>query len=149
MNDLRAVIRLHRWQLDEKQRALAELRNLEARLHAESERLEEEIRREQQTVRSSGEIAFTYAGFAQAAIGRRERIAQSIAQVETQVAAAVEEMATVFQEVKRYELAQEERDRRDREKQRRRETALLDETAAVGFQRKRADADADSGDAPG
>ena len=29
MNDLHALIRLHRWQLDEKQRALAELRTLE------------------------------------------------------------------------------------------------------------------------
>jgi len=142
MNDLRALIRLHRWQLDEKQRALAELRTLEERLQAESQRLEEEIRQEQALARRSPEAGQTYASYARAAIGRRERLAHSAAQVAQQIAAAEEDMATAFQDVKRYELAQEERDRREREKQRRRAEALLDETALVGFQRRKAEPDA-------
>lgn len=136
MSSLKSVIRLHKWQLDEKRRALAELQNLGDRLNAEAARLEDEIRAEQETAKGSFEASFTYAGYAKAAMERRRRIAQSIAQVQEQIAAATEEMAEAFQELKRFELAEEERQKREKEKQRRKDDAMLDETALVGFRRR-------------
>ena len=60
-----------------------------------------------------------------------------MAQVEHQIAEATEEMAEAFQELKRYELAQEGRDRRDEAKRKVRENAALDEMALSGFMRRR------------
>ena len=136
MSNLRGLIRLHRWHLDEKQRALAELHTAEDRLRADAARLEEEIKAEQQTARTDFEVSFGYARFSRAALARRARIAQSIAEVQTRIVAATEALAEAFQEVKRYELAQEERERLDKEKLRHKENEMLDETAAIGFRRR-------------
>jgi len=137
MNDLRPLIRLHRWRLDEKQRVLAALHAQEERLLGEAEALEAEIKAEQKTVRDSFEVSFGYAGYAQAAIGRRERLARAIADIRQQLAAATEDLAEQFQEVKRYELAQEERERQEKERLRHKENEMLDETAVVGFRRRK------------
>ena len=138
MSSLKTVIRLHKWQLDEKRRALAELQNLRDRLFAELHRLEQEMLHEQQVARADPVAAFGYAAFAKAALERGKRLQDSIAQVEKQIAAATEEMAEAFQELKRFELAEEERLKREREKIRRKEDAMLDETALVGFRRRQA-----------
>lgn len=137
MTDFNALIRLHRWRLEEKQRALAELRSLEEQLRAEANRLEEEIKAEQEAARDTLDGSMAYAGYARNAIVRRGRIARSIADVERRIAGANEEMAAAFQELKRYELAQEDRERRRQREIKRKEEAALDETAAVMHTRRR------------
>ena len=136
MTDLRGLIRLYRLELDEKQRVLAGLYNREDQLRADAARLEEEIKAEQQTAQAHFEVSFGYARFAQAALNRRDQIARAISHVQSEVAAATEELAEAFQELKRYELAQEERQRQEKQKQRHKENELLDETAAIGFRRR-------------
>ena len=135
---LKTIIRLHKWQLDEKRRALADLQNLHDRLGAELQRLRQEIHHEQETARNDPVAAFGYPAFARAAREREHRLLQSIEQVERQIAAATEEMSLALQELKRFELAEEERMKREREKIRRKEDAMLDETALVGFRRRQA-----------
>jgi flagellar export protein FliJ len=134
---LHTLIRLHKWRLDEKRRALAELQALADKLAQDTARLEREIVAEQEIARTSPEAAFGYGNFAKQSIERRRRLAQSVAQVEHQIAEATEEMAEAFQELKRYELAQEGRDRRDEAKRKVRENAALDEVALSGFTRRR------------
>ncbi|GEO42910.1 flagellar export protein FliJ [Skermanella aerolata] len=134
---LHTLIRLHKWRLDEKRRALAELQALADKLAQDTARLEREILAEQEIARSSPEASFGYGNFAKQAIERRKRLAQSVAQVEHQIAEATEEMAEAFQELKRYELAQEGRDRREDAKRKTRENAALDEVALSGFTRRR------------
>lgn len=140
MNELKTLIRLHRWKLDERRRELAELQALADRLAEERRRLEEEVLAEQAAARASGDAAFGYGNYARGVIDRRRRLEESIAQVERQIAAATEEMAEAFQELKRHEIAQEGRDRREMEKLRRRENAMLDEVAITGFARRRREA---------
>jgi flagellar export protein FliJ len=134
---LHTLIRLHKWRLDEKRRALAELQALADKLAQDTARLEREITAEQEIARNSPEASFGYGNFAKQAIERRRRLAQSVAQIEHQIAQATDEMAEAFQEVKRYELAQEGRDRRDEAKRKVRENAALDEVALSGFMRRR------------
>ena len=110
MTDLHGLIRYHKWRLDEKQRALAELRNREDQILADAARLEDAIKAEQQTAGANYEVAFGYGNFARAAIGRRE--------------------------VKTYELAQAERDKREAEERRHKENLDLDETAQIGHRRR-------------
>lgn len=142
MSSLKTVIRLYKLQLDEKRRVLAELQNLGDRLKAEIERLREEIVQEQQTARDDFAVSFTYANFAQAALERGRRLGESLAQVEVQIAAATEQMAEAYQELKRFELAEEERLKREKEKLKRKEANMLDETALVGFRRRQQEEEA-------
>ncbi|KAA0685431.1 flagellar export protein FliJ [Azospirillum brasilense] len=136
MSSLKTIIRLQKWKLDEKRRALAELQNLADRLQAEIDRLKEEIAAERDTARGNVEYAFTYSNYIQAAMERGKRLTQSMGQVEAQIAVATDEMAEAFQELKRYELAEEERLKREKEKLKRKEANMLDETALVGFRRR-------------
>ena len=46
MSSLHSVIRVHRWQLDEKRRALSDLESLAERLSLELRRLDEDVERE-------------------------------------------------------------------------------------------------------
>ena len=136
MSSLKTIIRLQKWKLDEKRRALAELQNLADRLQAEIDRLKEEIAAERETARGNVEYSFTYSNYIQAAMERGKRLTQSMGQVEGQIAVATDEMAEAFQELKRYELAEEERLKREKEKLKRKEANMLDETALVGFRRR-------------
>ena len=137
VSELHTLIRLSRWKLDEKRRALAELQALADRLAGEAGRLESEVQAEQQVARESVEAGYGYANFARHAIERRRRLAQSIAEVSRQIEAATEEMGEAFQELKRFELTQEGRDRREQARLRQRESAALDEMALTGFRRRR------------
>lgn len=134
--DLRALIRLHRWRVDEKQRLLAQLRDEEDRVRAQKTALEQEIQAEQASARDNPAFALTYGAYARAVIRRREKIDQAIADAAAQVAAVTEALADAFQELKRYELAQEERIRQQNEERRKVQNAMLDEVALVGFQRR-------------
>lgn len=137
MNSLKSVIRLHKWQLDEKRRELTDLENLREGLLADVARLEEEVERERDTARRNFEASFTFAAYAKSARERHERLDRSIAHVDEQIVAANEAVAEAYRELKKYELAEEEREKREALKLRRKQEALLDETALVGFQRRR------------
>lgn len=142
---LKTIIRLQKLQLDEKRRVLAELHTLADRLRNEIEKVKQEIANEQETVRDDFSVSFTYSNFAQAAMERGRRLGQSLAQVEAQIEIATDEMAEAFQELKRYELAEEERQKRERDKQKRKDAAMLDETALVGFRRRQTEEEAAGG----
>ncbi|HYD31805.1 MAG TPA: flagellar export protein FliJ [Azospirillaceae bacterium] len=142
--DLKALIRYHKWRLDEKRRALADLHSLAERLREQLAALEAEIKAEQDAARQSTEAALTFANYIAQANFRKKTLASSIAQVDRQIDVATDEMSEVFQEVKRYEIAQEERNRREKEKIRQRETAMFDEVAASGFQRRQRESGAGS-----
>jgi flagellar protein FliJ len=142
---LKTIIRLQKLQLDEKRRTLAELQNLGDRLKAEIEKLKEEIAHEQATARDDFAVSFTYANFAQAAMERGRKLGESLLQVEVQISVATDQMAEAYQELKRFELAEEERLKREKDKQKRKEAIMLDETALVGFRRRQAEEEAAEG----
>ena len=142
---LKTIIRLQKLQLDEKRRVLAELHTLADRLRNEIEKVKQEIAHEQETVRDDFSVSFTYSNFAQAALERGRKLGESLGQVEAQINIATDEMAEAFQELKRFELAEEERLKRERDKQKRKEAAMLDETALVGFRRRQAEEEAAGG----
>jgi flagellar protein FliJ len=85
LNAIDGQVRLHRWQLDERRRQLADLDQLALKLRREAERLRD------------GETRPTDE--------RRERIGESLASVEQQITLAREALAAAYQEMKRYEVA--------------------------------------------
>ena len=138
MSALPSLIRLHRWRLEEKRRTLATLHGLIADLRNQAQQLEDEIAREQQAAAASHEAGFNYGRYAAEAIRRRQNIAVSIANLEGQVAIAHDEVSAAFQEAKRFEIALERAEERDRIETERRDQAVQDEVALNVFRRRRA-----------
>lgn len=136
MSDLTSLIRLHKWQLDEKRRALAELEALRDRLGEEARRLDEELARERAIAERATFVSFGLGGYIRSMLQRRDRLTDSVRQVEARLTAAKETISLAFAEVKKYEILQAERQRRDQLRRMRRETAALDEVGASRFHRK-------------
>ena len=105
MSALDTLIRVHRWQLDERRRYLAGLDSLASRLRADAQRLQDEAQEEARAAGLSSQAAAAYPPYIRALIERREKLERSIAEVEGQIAAAHEAVTEAYQEVKRYELA--------------------------------------------
>jgi flagellar export protein FliJ len=137
MSALESLVRLHRWQLDECRRQLADLDLLAKKLRDERLRLGDEQTAEQAAVAASPEAATAYGGFARRLIERRRKIEQSIASVEQQTAAAREALAATYQEVKRYETAVANRATQRRKRSDRQQQRTLDELGIAAFRRRK------------
>jgi flagellar protein FliJ len=136
MSSLDTLIKLHRWQLDEQRRKVAEFENLAEKLRAELQRLDGEKDYEQQVAGGSHEASFAYSGYAKTLIDRRAKLNQSIQETEQQIVEARAALADAFAEVKRYEIAAANRllaKHRGLERLRQQE---LDEVALAGFRRR-------------
>ena len=129
MSTLDSLIRIHRWQLDEQRRRVAELEALAATLREDVERLDAEQASEQEVANRSVEVVFGYGSYAAAMVERRRKLCRSLAETERQMTAAREALAAAFQEAKRYEIAAAKRALSQRLTQERIEQSVMDELA--------------------
>lgn len=138
MRALSTLIRMHRYQLDEKRRALTDLENLRADLVRQREKLEADLVQEQEVAKKVEVGAFAYAGFARGVINRREKLQGSLAELDARIAAAQQDVAAAFQDLKRHEIALAAKQRRQREEADRRQQAELDEVSLEMHRRRTA-----------
>jgi flagellar export protein FliJ len=136
MSALDSLVRLHRWQLDDRRRQLAELDGFARKLRLEQERLAAELRNEQQAAAQSLDAATAYGAYAKRVIDRRVKIEQSLAAVEQQIALARDALAEAYQEVKRYEIAAANRTAQRRKHADRQQQRTLDEIGIDAFRRR-------------
>ncbi len=103
MSAIDHLMRLHRWQLDERRRHLAELEELAERLRAEQYRLDAESEREQ-AASASPDAGFTEVGYVGQLVERRRKLVQSRAELAERIVRARDALAEADQELKRYEI---------------------------------------------
>jgi flagellar protein FliJ len=137
MSTIDTLIRVNRWKLDERRRQLGELERLLERLGNEAVRLAQELMREQKVAEASPEANYAYAGYARELIERRQKLAASISEVESQLVVAREALAETYGEVKRYEIAAANRQKRDRVAVDRRQRIAQDEVALNIYRRRK------------
>ncbi len=113
MKSRETLIRLHRFQVDEKRRQVADIEAMIADFRRMEQDLEHQITTEQERSGISDVTHFAYPTFAKAAMDRRSNLLASIEELEGQLAEAKEEFTESYSELKKYELMQEkEVDRR-------------------------------------
>ncbi|HYM30952.1 MAG TPA: flagellar FliJ family protein [Candidatus Cybelea sp.] len=134
MKAMHTLIRLYRRQLDDKRRNLNDLERMKAEFEGQVRRLDEEIAAEQKCA-DSEETRFAYGTYAEAAARRRITLAKSIGDLDSQIKAAREEVAVAFQEVKKFEILHDQRQRRTRQQAERREQIAQDETSIQTYRR--------------
>lgn len=135
MRNRESLIRLHRFQVDEKRRKLAELELMVQEFRSRERELEAQVEAEQKKAGISDVAHFAYPMFAKSVIRRRQNILTSIADIERQLDSAKEELSDAFRELKKYEVIEDNRKRKVRKEVMRVEQAQLDEVA-LGIHRR-------------
>jgi len=135
MRNRESLIRLHRFHVDEKRRKVAELELMVQEFRMRERELEAQVLAEQQKAGISDVAHFAYPMFAKSVIRRRQNILNSIEDIERQIDVAKEELAAAFRELKKYEIVEDNRKRRQRAEAIRIEQIELDEIA-LGIHRR-------------
>jgi len=128
------LIRLKKFQVDEKRRKVMQIESMIAEFDRMGVELEREIKTEQDRANIHDPSHFAYPTYAKAAIQRRENIKQSADELRMQLNDAKEALAEAFEELKKVELL----DERDQMRERAAEAAFEQtELDAIGLMRAR------------
>ncbi len=130
------MIRLHKWQLDEKRRNLVELEKMRDDLKQNLTDLQNELIAEQKKVASSPVVSITYAGYAQNVMARRVNIVNSMLEIDASIEEVKDQVAEAFKELKKYEVVEQREREREITERGRRQQAELDELA-INMHRRR------------
>ena len=102
-----AVSRLKRFEVEEKQRKVAEIEMMIGDFSQMAQDLDRQIAIEQERAGVSDTNHYAYPTFAKAAIQRRDNLLASTADLEAKLSAARETLAEAFEELKKIELLEE------------------------------------------
>src|SRR5687767_14407972 len=128
------LIRLKKFQVDEKRRKVMQIEGMIAEFERMSNELEREIKTEQERAGIHDPGHFAYPTYAKAAIQRRDNLKRSADELKGQLNDAKEALAESFEELKKVELLDERDQARERAELAAREQAELD---AIGLMRVR------------
>ena len=129
MRSIDSLIRIHKHQVDERQRALGALEGRRAELLQDLAQLDQEQQREMENaVGFEGGGAY-YAAYAGGARLRREETARRMADLEAEIAVAQLQLREAFEALKKYEIVDDAAQLKKRLEEERDAQAALDELA--------------------
>jgi flagellar export protein FliJ len=135
MKSRETLIRLKKFQVDEKRRKVAQIETMIADFERMVADLDREIRSEQEKAGISDPAHYAYPTYAKAASQRRENLSRSADELKVQLEDAKADLQEAFEELKKVELLDERDQMRERAEVNAREQAELDE---IGMMRSRA-----------
>ncbi len=121
------LIRVKRFQVDEKRRQVTQIEMMIADFERMADDLDRQIADEQKKAGIDDPTHFAYPTFAKAAMQRKENLLASADGLRDQLAAAQAALEEAFQELKKVELLDERDAERERHEENKREQAELDE----------------------
>ena len=121
-----ALIRLKKFQVDEKRRKVAQIEGMIAEFERMANELEREIKVEQDRAGIHDPSHFAYPTYAKAAMQRRENLKNSADELKAQLNDAKDVMAEALEELKKVEMLDERDQMRERAEQSAHEPAALD-----------------------
>jgi len=131
MKSRNTLIRLKKFQLDEKRRKVAQIEAMIADFQRMAGDLEREIVTEQERAGIHDPTHFAYPTYAKAAIARRENLRRSVNELTAQLDEAKAALQESFEELKKVELLDERDQIRDRAAEDMREQTELDALGAL------------------
>ena len=129
------LIRLKKFQVDEKRRKVAQIEGMIAEFERMAGDLEREIKSEQDRAGIHDPGHFAYPTYAKAAMNRRENLKRSADDLKTQLDDAQAALGEAFEELKKVELLDERDQARERAELEAREQVQLD---SIGLMRSHA-----------
>jgi flagellar protein FliJ len=135
MKSRETLIRLRKFQVDEKRRKVAQIEGMIAEFERIATDLEREIKVEQDRAGIHDPGHFAYPTYAKAAMQRRENLKRSADELRGQLDEAQAALSEAFEEMKKVELLDERDQARERAEEEARQQAELD---AIGLMRTQA-----------
>ena len=129
------LIRLRRFQVDEKRRRVTQIEMMMADFLRMAAELDREIAQEESRAGITDTAHFAYPTYARAAATRRDNMRQSAAALEDQLAEAKAELGEAFEDLKKVEILDDRERSAERAAEAAREQAAMD---GIGLGRARA-----------
>jgi flagellar FliJ protein len=140
MKSRETLIRLKKFQVDEKRRKVAQIETMIAEFDRIASELDREIKVEQDRAGIHDPGHFAYPTYAKAAMTRRENLQRSAGELKAQLDDAKAALGEAFEELKKVEMLDERDQQREKAEANAREQAELDRIAAMRFSAGRAHA---------
>ncbi len=134
MKSRETLIRLKKFQVDERRRKVAQIEGMIAEFERMASDLDREIKSEQDRAGIHDPAHFAYPTYAKAAIARRENLKRSADELRIQLDDAKRALGEAFEELKKVELLDERDQMRERAEENAREQAEHD---TIGHLRSR------------
>ncbi len=131
MKSLIALVRLHKWRIDESTRSLADLDTLAVRFRHEIDDIGNRLAAEAPFAGDSVESATSYSNFMRVEIARRATLEQSLIDLDREITQAREQLAAAFRELKSYEITLARKREHAARMNDRRQQSILDEIGQV------------------
>jgi len=131
MKSRETLIRLRKFQVDEKRRRVAQIESMVADFDRMAAELDREIETEQTRAGIHDPTHFAYPTYAKAALGRRDNLKRSADELKVQLEDARMALAEAFEELKKVELLDERDQQRERVADNAREQVELDRIGAM------------------
>ncbi len=130
--DLHTLIRMRKWEVEEKQRALGALLRDEEKILDFQRALEAELEQEKATAsKAPGDQRFTLEPYIQRCKQRRENIAAALMLIRIKINEARDHLAEAYRRLKTFEITQDQRDAAEAAEENRLEQIGLD---AIGIE---------------
>lgn len=137
MKSLATLIKLQKTRVDEQRMLVARLQDQLASIEAGLAALRAQQEQQRVLVRELPEMALTYGEYVKTSLQQEALLMKKRRTAEMAVNAALDKLAELFEEQKRYELAERNRIEEEEREEARRETITLDEVGSIGFTRKK------------
>jgi flagellar export protein FliJ len=131
MKSRETLIRLKKFQVDEKRRKVAQIEGMIAEFERMAAELDREIKAEQDRAGIHDPAHFAYPTYAKAAMQRRDNLLRSAQELKAQLEDARNDLADAYEELKKVELLGERDQLRERAAGAAREQAELDRIGAL------------------
>ncbi len=130
------LIRLKRFQVDEKRRQVTQIETMIAEFQRMASELDREIVAEQTRAGINDPTHFAYPTYARAATQRRDNLLESAENMKGQLADAQADLAEAFEEMKKVELLDERDQARERTAENVRDQQAMDDIGIQGHSRR-------------
>ncbi len=128
-----SLIRLKKFQVDEKRRQVAQIDMMVADFERMAAELDQQIDIEHTKTGISDVAHFAYSTFAKAALTRRDNLLASAADMRTKLEAAQDALAEALEDLKKVELLDQREHQRERTEQNKLEQQDYDEVARLRY----------------
>ena len=108
---LPTLIRMSKFEVDERQRALADLLRARDEIVRQQNELEAQKNREEQSVREHPELSSYYAGYINVYLERKEKLAKSLEDLDIIIDQARRMLEEAYQQLKTYEITKDNIDK--------------------------------------
>ena len=135
MKSRETLLRLKRFQVDEKRRRVSQIEMMIADFHRMASDLDREIQAEESRAGIADPAHFAYPTYAKAALGRRDNLRQSADNLQGQLEEAKDELQEAFEEMKKVEILEDRERASERAADAARDQAMMD---SIGLRTPRA-----------